>query len=423
MTILEEALKGNITEDFRHIAKEEKVDINTVIKNISKGQAVIIKRKGHTPLAIGSTFRTKINVNIGTSTTLVKIEEEIEKIKVAEKYGADTISDLSMGGNVDQIRKKILQNSNVPITTVPIYQAIIDAKSIENISDNLILKTIEKQLKDGISSIVIHAGFSLKDLNQMKGKRIMGMVSKGGSYTAAYMVDKLDENPFFKNFDNLLEILNEYDAVLNLGNGMRSGCIHDKIDEFQLSEIKFNSKLAKRANKRGVQVIIESLGGHALAKDLIKYLKFCRKITNNRPLFVSGPIPADFAPGYDHIAAAIGGAFASGYGADYLCAITPAEHLSLPSVDDVKKGLIACRIAAHVGDSFKFGLNHLFNDDLQLSNYRFQKNWRKQFECSIDPIEPQKKHPVGEDICSMCGKYCALSISQKLFNNKPSTKF
>ncbi len=423
MTILEEALKGNITEDFIQIANEEKVNIKTIIKTISKGQAIILKRINSKPVGIGFPFRTKINVNMGTSTSLVNIDTELEKVKIAEKFGADTLSDLSMGGDIDLIRKKILNTSTVPITTVPIYQTITEASSIEDITDGLIFKVLEKHLKDGISSLVIHSGFTLENLNRMKGKRIMGMVSKGGSYTASYMVNQVVENPFLKNFDYLLEMLRNYDCVLNLGNAMRSGCIHDKIDEFQLAEIKQNAKLAKKANKKGVQVIIESLGGHTLAKDLIKYLKIFRRITDNRPLFVSGPIPTDYAPGYDHIAAAIGGAFASSFGADYLCSITPAEHLCLPSVDDIKKGLIACRIAAHVGDSFKFGLNHLFSNDLHLSNYRFQKNWKKQFECSIDPTEPLKKHPISEEICSMCGKYCALSISQKLFNNKPSTKY
>jgi phosphomethylpyrimidine synthase len=266
--------------------------------------------------------------------------------------------------------------------------------------------------------VVIHSGFSLNDLLKMKGKRVMGMVSKGGSYTASYMVNNSLENPFLKNFDNLLDLLYEYDAVLNLGNAMRSGSIHDVIDEFQLSEIKVNSKLAKKANKKGVQVIIESLGGHILAKDLIKYTKLYKRIAKNRPLFVAGPLPTDIAPGYDHVVAAIGGSFAAGFGADYLCAITPAEHLSLPTVDDIKRGLIACRIAAHVGDSFKFGLNYLFRNDLSLSNYRYQRNWEKQFEFSIDPAEPQKRHPANEEICTMCGKHCALSISQQLFNKK-----
>jgi phosphomethylpyrimidine synthase len=418
MTLLEDALNKKATDKLMQIAQEEYIDIKTVVKAISKGSAVVIQRNDGKSVGIGYPFRTKINVNLGTSSSITDIDEEIKKVKVAEKFGADTISDLSMGGDIDLARKRIIDNSTVPITTVPIYQALVNAKSSKNITEDSLLNIIESHLKDGVSSVVLHCGFSHEDLLNMRGKRIMGMVSKGGSFTASYMVHNSSENPFLKNFDVLLELLHEYDVVLNLGNAMRAGCIHDVIDEFQLSEIKLNSKLAKRANKKGVQVIIEGLGGHILAKDLIKYVKLYKKIAKNRPLFVAGPIPTDFAPGYDHIVAAIGGTFASGFGADYLCAITPAEHLCLPSVDDIKNGLIACRIAAHIGDSFKFGLNHLFTNDLNLSSYRFKRNWQKQFEYCIDPSEPQKKHPINEGICSMCGKHCALSISQQLFNKK-----
>ncbi len=368
------------------------------------------------PLGIGSIFRTKINVNLGTSESLIKINEELEKLKIAQKYGADTISDLSMGGDIDAIRKIILENSKVPVTSVPIYQVVVEAESLINVSEDLVFRVINKHIKDGISSIVIHAGFTQDDLKKMKGKRIMGMVSKGGTLTASIMNENSIENPFLKNFDYLLELFKESDIVLSLGNAMRCGCIHDKIDEFQLSEIILNSKLAKRANEKGIQVILESLGGHINAKDLIDWIKIHKSLTDNRPLFISGPLPIDIAVGYDHIAAAVGGAFAAGFGADYLCAITPAEHLSLPSIEDIKSGLIACRIAAHVGDSMKFGLNHLFNDDLELAKNRYLKNWGKQFEHSIDPSEPAKKHQINEKECTMCGKYCALSSSKKIFD-------
>ena len=212
------------------------------------------------------------------------------------------------------------------------------------------------------------------------------------------------------------ETVKDKDIVLNLGNAMRSGCIHDPVDEFQLSEIRKNKILAQRANNKGIQVILESLGGHINASDIITWVQKHKELTNNRPLFMSGPIPVDFAVGYDHISAAIGGAFATGFGADYLCAITPAEHLSLPSVEDIKEGLIACRIAAHVGDSMKYGLNHLFNDDLEIAKNRFIKNWKKQFEHSIDSEKPKKKHAIEATECSMSGKYCALSISKKILN-------
>ncbi|NHI93496.1 MAG: phosphomethylpyrimidine synthase ThiC [Candidatus Lokiarchaeota archaeon] len=396
------------------VSKDENIDKNFLLKEISKGRAIIMKRKNFKAIGIGSPFRTKINVNIGTSSSIINLDNEIEKVKIAHKYGADTLSDLSMGGDIDFIRKKMLEHSIIPITTVPIYQSIVDANSFLNLSENCIFKTIEKQIKDGISSLVIHAGFSLEDLIKMKGKRIMGMVSKGGSFTASMMVSNSIENPFFRNFEYILELMKERDIVLNLGNAMRTGCIHDKIDEFQISEIMINSKLAKLANKNGVQVILESLGGHINAKDLMEWTKIHKKMTQDRPLFVSGPLPTDFALGYDHVAAAIGGAFASGFGADYLCAITPAEHLCLPTVEDIKNGLIACRIAAHVGDSIKFGLNQLFNDDLEVSKARFLKAWKDQFAHCLDPDEPQKKHRVDEESCTMCGNYCALSLFKKI---------
>ncbi|MHA1381986.1 MAG: phosphomethylpyrimidine synthase ThiC [Candidatus Helarchaeota archaeon] len=420
MTILEDALKGIKTDEMIQLSKEEKIDVNKIMNGIAKGQVVIMKHVNFKSLGIGFLFKTKINVNIGTSSCNTGINDEIEKVRIAQKYGANTISDLSMDGNLDLIRKLIIKNSTVPITTVPIYQAIIESNSLTDISDDLIFKVIEKQIKDGISSIVLHAGFSLDNLKKLKGKRIMALVSKGGSLTAAIMSKNSIENPFFKNFEYILEMVKEKDVVINLGNTMRSGCIHDKIDEFQISEMLINSKLAKKANEKGIQVILESLGGHINVRDLIDWIKIHKKLTENRPLFVSGPLPIEIAVGYDHIAAAIGGAFASGFGADYLCAITPAEHLSLPTGTDIKNGLIACKIAAHVGDSMKFGLNHLFNDDLKLSKNRFLKNWKKQFELCLDPEEPQRRHPINQDICTMCGKYCALSISKdilKIFRN------
>ena len=414
MTIFEEALKGNITKEMLHIAEIERVDVRKLMKKISKGEVVIMKRENFKPVGIGFPLRTKINVNFGTSSSAINLSEEFKKVEIAQKYGADTMSDLSMGGDIDAIRKRVLEISSVPITTVPIYQAIIEADSVSNVSEDLIFKVIEKQIKDGISSIVIHTGFNLVTLNKMKGKRIMKIVSKGGSLTASVMKSNEIENPFLQNFEHILELIKEYDIVINLGNALRSGCIHDKVDDFQLLEIKTNNKLAKMANKAGLQVILESLGGHINAKDIIKWVKLHKKLTNNRPLFVSGPLPIDIATGHDHIAAAIGGAFASGFGADYICAITPAEHLCLPSLDDIKNGLIACKIAAHVGDSMKFGLNHLFSDDLELSKNRFLKNWKKQFEYCIDPDEPKKRHLTNEEICTMCGNYCALSISKDI---------
>ena len=414
MTILEDAVGKVISREMLYVAENEGIDIKTLMKKISKGEIVIMKRDNFHPVGIGNPLRTKINVNLGTSSSAIDLNAEFKKVEVAQKYGADTISDLSMGGEIDEIRKKIIEISSVPITTVPIYQVVIEAEQVTGITEDLIFKVVEKQLKDGVSSIVLHSGFTLDILNEMKGKRIMKMVSKGGSLTASYMISREVENPFLQNFEKLLELIKEYDVVLNLGNTLRSGCIHDEVDEFQLSEIKMNNRLAKTANDFGIQVILESLGGHITAKNIIKWVKLHKKMTDNRPLFVSGPLPIDIATGHDHIAAAIGGAFASGFGADYICAITPAEHLCLPTLEDIKNGLIACKIAAHVGDSMKFGLNHLFNDDLELSKNRYLKNWKAQFEYCIDPDEPKKRHLTDGELCTMCGKHCALSISKKI---------
>ncbi|MFX1237768.1 MAG: phosphomethylpyrimidine synthase ThiC [Promethearchaeota archaeon] len=419
MTLQNRKIAKKLSEELISVAKEERIDLKNLEKNVNSGKAVILKRKGHKPVGIGFGLRTKINVNLGTSSSVHDVDQELEKVKIAQKYGADTISDLSMGGNIDEIRQKILKNSNIPITTVPIYQAVVEEGSLEYVSEDAILGVIEKHIKDNVSSIVLHAGFNLDDIQKMKGKRIMGMVSKGGSFTASIMSDSGSNNPFYTNFDYILDLMKSNDTVLNLGNSMRSGCVHDRIDELQFSEMLTNSKLAKRANEQGVQVILESLGGHINVKELIEWIQIHKQITNDRPLFVSGPLPTDIGIGYDHISASIGAAFASGHGADYLCTITPAEHLGLPDIEDIKNGLIACKLAAHIGDSMKFGLNYLFEVDLNIARNRFQRNWKGQFELSLDPDYLRCKYPEQKKDCSMCGKYCALSTSKRIFDKKP----
>lgn len=413
MTILEDSRNGVITEEIRQISQTERISDHKLLNDIANGRIIIMKNERGEPLGIGNSLRTKINVNLGTSSSEVNIEKELQKIQIVGQYGGDTISDLSMGGDIEEIRKIFMENSSLPITSVPIYQIVAQTDFIGNITEEKILKSIEHQIDAGISSIVIHAGFTLEEINRLIGKRIMGMVSKGGSMTASIMQQHKIGNPFLSNFEYILDMMKERDVVLNLGNAMRSGCIHDKIDEFHINEIRKNIKLAKIANEKGIQVIIESLGGHLTLKELISWIKKHKKLTNSRPLFVSGPLPIDIGVGYDHISAAIGATFASGFGADYLCAITPAEHLKLPSPEEIKEGLIACRIAAHSGDSLKFGLNHLFDDDLSLAKNRFIKNWEAQLKYCIDPEKFKKLHPTSQKECSMCGKYCALSFWNK----------
>ncbi|MCP8322300.1 MAG: phosphomethylpyrimidine synthase ThiC, partial [archaeon] len=372
-TELEAALAGIITQRMETVAKFEKLDVRLIRSSIEKGEIVIMTRKGYGSIGIGKGLSTKINANIGTSPIAVNPVEEVEKAKVAEKYGAHTISDLSMGGDIDAIRRSIFDATSLPITTVPIYQAVAKRHSFHKVSRRDLITMIERHAEEGVSSIVIHAGFTLKILEKLKKqRRVMGMVSKGGSLTATWMIEHQAENPFLESFDEILKILRGRDVILSLGNSMRSGCIHDLKDEPQLLEIKMNSELAKKANEQGVQVIIEGMGGHVNAGEILRYVKYHKKMIDNRPLFVAGPLPIDVAVGYDHIAACVGASIAAGAGADYLCYITPSEHLSLPTVNDVKEGVIVFRIAAHIGDSIKYGIS---NRDLELAKRRRRLDW------------------------------------------------
>jgi len=410
-TELEAAFAGTITQGMKIVAKSEKLEAKFIRIGVEKGAIVIMTRKGYGSLGIGKGLSTKINANIGTSPIIVNPTEEVEKAKVAEKFGAHTISDLSMGGDIDAIRRSIFAATTLPITTVPIYQAVAERHSFHKISHNDLIRTIEKHVKEGVSSIVIHAGFTLKMLEKLKNqRRIMGMVSKGGNLTATWMIEHQVENPFLERFDEILKILRRRDVVLSLGNSMRSGCIHDLKDEPQILEIKINSELAKKANEQGVQVIIEGMGGHVNAGEIWKYVKYHKKIIGNRPLFVAGPLPIDVAVGYDHIAACVGASIAAGAGADYLCYITPSEHLSLPNIDDVKQGVIAFRIAAHIGDSIKYGIS---KRDLELAKRRRNLDWEGQSHYALYPEKMMSLNLQKNEACTMCGTYCAIKIMDK----------
>ncbi|MBD3186245.1 phosphomethylpyrimidine synthase ThiC [Candidatus Bathyarchaeota archaeon] len=387
---------------------------------IKAGKVVILGRDEKKRIAVGKGMTTKVNVNLGTSSVMCNEAGELEKARIAEIHGADTISDCSMTGDIDSLRACLLHEISIPLTTIPVYQAVADAGSIEKVDDRCILRTIQKHVDDGVDSIVIHAGFdrqALEDLREQR--RIMGIVSKGGSLSAAISLYQDAENPFIRLLDDILEILAGTGVVLNLGNAMRSGSIHDFKDAPQHNEIVSNAKIATRANAKGVPVIIEGLGGHVNAYHLKEWLEDHDRITGNRPLFVSGPIPTEIGVGHDHISAAIGGAMAAGYGADYLCAITPAEHLALPDKNHIKEGVIAAKIAAHVGDSIKHGINAFFEPDKILSKHRASRAWDKQFAQALDPEGARELHPPGNKDCSMCGKFCAIALMEKyLFSKK-----
>jgi phosphomethylpyrimidine synthase len=358
-------------------------------------------------VGIGCGLRTKINVNLGTSSGKVSVGDELEKAAIAEEFGADTISDLSMGGDIDAIRREIFSHTTLPITTVPVYQAVVRC-GLESMTGEDILAILKRQARQGVSSVVVHC-VTQKMLSVFrKKKRVLGMVSKGGSITSAFMLTHACENPFIERFDEVLSVCRKYDIVLSLGNTARSGCIHDRRDAFQLAEIRQNIMLAREALAAGVQVIIEGAGGH-IRNDRIAPMVRMYKKRSPFPLFVAGPLPTDIAAGYDHIAGAIGGSTASAAGADYLCYITPAEHLGLPDPEAVKEGLIAFRIAAHVGDAVKNGSDA---QDKEVAVLRAALDREGQIRCALNPVRARQL--CGEEAeCTMCGKFCAIKIMRE----------
>ena len=405
-TLVDQAKKGTVTPRIKRVAEAEGMDPQVLCRQIAEGSSVIMQR-GDRLTGIGRGFSTRINVNLGTSTGKVNVQDEIRKARIAEEFGADTISDLSMGGDINAIRKEIFSCTSLPVTTVPVYQAVVE-NGLKAMTADDILSTLEMQAEDGISSVVVHCS-SLKMLAGFrKQKRILGMVSKGGSITSAFMLLNQCENPFVEQFDRVLSACRNHDIVLSLGNTARSGCIHDRRDPFQLAEIRQNVALAHRALDAGVQVIIEGAGGHIRSDRIAAYIRYYKK-QSPFPLFVAGPLPIDIGIGYDHIAGACGGSIASGAGADYLCYITPAEHLGLPSPEAVKEGLIAFRIAAHIGDTVKYGRDA---EDRKVALLRADLDREGQVRCAMDP-QRARELSDGDKECTMCGEFCAIKIMRE----------
>jgi len=405
-TQVEQAQRGTITLQMQDVARSEGIDPYELCESIAAGSAVIMQRGKHYT-GIGNGLLTKVNVNLGTSSTKVCIGEEIQKARVAETFGADTISDLSMGGDINSIRKEIFSHTTLPITTVPVYQTVVEY-GLKNMTADDIINTFRMQAEQGISSIVIH-GVNHEMLGELRRKkRILGIVSKGGSITSAFMLINQCENPFIEHFDEVISICRRHDIVLSLGNTARSGCIHDRRDRMQLAEIRQNVELAHQAHSAGVQVIIEGAGGHIRSDRIAPLVKYYKK-QSPYPLFVAGPLPTDVAVGYDHIAGAAGASTASAAGADYLCYITPAEHLGLPSPDAVKEGLIAFRIAAHIGDTVKYGREV---EDTKIAQLRAELDREGQIRCSMDP-QRARELSDGDAECTMCGEFCAIRIMRE----------
>ena len=421
MTQLKEAKKGNITEEVKIVAKNENIATSKLINLISKGKVVIPKNiLGTTQAcAIGQGLRTKINANIGSSSKMEDIDLEIEKAKVAVEYGADAVMDLSTGPKLNEFRKKIIESVNVPIGTVPIYEAGVTKgnKAIVDMSEDDIFKAIENQAKEGIDFMTLHCGIN-KDLVEklQNSNRIMGIVSRGGTFLASWIIHNNLENPLYENYDYILEIANDYDITLSLGDGLRPGCLSDGTDIPQVQELINLGTLVKRAQEFNVQVMVEG-PGHLPMNQIVSNMQIQKTLCHGAPFYVLGPIVTDLAPGYDHITSAIGGAIAAQHGADFLCYVTPAEHLSIPNLQDVKEGVIASKIAAQAADT-ALGLESAWNDELAMANARRNFDWEKQFDLSFDGEKCKKYRESysldSDDMCSMCGEYCAIRIAKDL---------
>lgn len=418
-TQMSTARRGIATDEMIQVAKDEDVDIHFLISKVASGSIIIpknnVRKQKIKVVGIGKGLRTKVNVNIGTSTLYQNLNEEISKAKVAVKYGGDTIMDLSDGGNLNLIREKLLEAAPITFGTVPIYQAyaygVEKYKNPLNITEDDFLNSFEKHAKDGVDYTTIHSGITKEIAKRVLDvKRHAGIVSKGGTITAAWMLKYDKENPYFQHFDYMCEIARKYDVTFSLGDALRPGSILDSHDELQISEMINVARLAKKAHENDVQVMIEG-PGHVPLNEVAANVRLAKSLIGDVPYYVLGPLVTDIAAGYDHIASAIGAAVSASEGVDLLCYLTPAEHLALPNVEDVKDGLIAYRIAAHAGDLVKMR-EKAIKWDREITKARRTLNWQKQIELSINPEEAERIHNrqgqhEGNNVpCTMCGGAC-----------------
>jgi phosphomethylpyrimidine synthase len=412
MTQLQSAKQNIITDEMKKVAKSENISAEKLKNNIANGNTVIIKSKLHDCelLGIGKDLKIKINANIGTSKQNSSIEAEIKKLKAAIKYGADAVMDLSTGEEIDKTRKKILDQSKVPIGTVPIYQVIKQQTNIANITEIDFLKAIQTHINDGVDFITVHAGLT-KDCIPLLKPRILGVVSRGGSFLVKWMIKHNKENPLYTHFDKIINMAKEHDVTISLGDGLRPGCLADATDAAQLQELKNLGKLAKIAQSKGVQVIIEG-PGHVPLNQIKKNIELEKKYCDNAPFYVLGPLVTDIGAGYDHITGAIGGALAAMHGADFLCYLTPKEHLGLPDLKDVIDGVIVTKIAAHAADIAR-GIKGARNIDDKMSVARSDLNWEKMYSISLNPEKARSMRRHNSNTCSMCGEFCSAKINKE----------
>lgn len=428
-TQMQQAREGKITEAMKIVAVDEKIDAETIRERVAKGSIAIcanINHKALRPCGVGEDLSTKVNANIGTSSSFPDIEPELAKLDEAVKCGAHAVMDLSTGDHIDVSRQRIIEHSPIMVGTVPLYEATVRAikehGAVVEMTDDDILQTIEKQAKDGADFMTLHCGVTLEAINRMREQgRVMDVVSRGGSFITGWMLHNEQENPLYTHYDDILDICEKYDVTISLGDGLRPGCLADATDRAQLTELINLGGLVDRAWKRGVQVMVEG-PGHVPYDQIAANMKLEKSLCRNAPFYVLGPLVTDVAPGYDHITAAIGGTLAAASGADFLCYVTPAEHLALPTIEDVHTGVIASRIAAHAADIVK-GVPGAKEWDRRMAEARKVLDWKAQLELAIDPETAKAKrgarNAADEEACSMCGDYCAVKIIGKYFD-KPA---
>ncbi|MFA6636094.1 MAG: phosphomethylpyrimidine synthase ThiC [Candidatus Omnitrophota bacterium] len=416
------------TETVSKIALQEGVPEELINEGILSGEIVVLKNRVHEiskPCAVGKGLSTKVNANIGLSASASDMEFEMAKMKIAVDSGADTVMDLSTGTGLVELRKDILKECPVPLGTVPVYElACFPGKKFFSMTEDDFVDIVKRQAEEGVDFFTVHSGITRDCLDMIKkNPRIMNIVSRGGALIASWMEENGKENPFFSRFDDIVDIAREYDIVLSLGDSLRPGAISDATDRLQIQELLILGDLQEKAFSRGVQVIIEG-PGHVPLDQIETNVKLQKSICNGAPFYVLGPLVTDSAPGYDHITGAIGGAIAAWHGADFLCYVTPAEHLRLPDASDVKNGVMASKIAAHAADIVKRGPIARKRDDM-ISSARARRDWKEQFRLSLDPELPLSKRnsaaPEKEDVCTMCSEYCSIKITEENFLKKKKT--
>ena len=423
MTQLESARKGRITPEMEVVARDERIETDVLVKRVADGTVVIpcnANRQMASVRGVGLGLRTKVNANIGTSADYPDIKDELLKLQVAVEAGADAVMDLSTGGDLANIRRIVIERCPVPLGTVPIYEAAVrvvaDRGGITKMTADDLFDVITSQARQGVDFMTLHCGITRESIRRLRDQgRICDVVSRGGAFLVTWILANDRENPLYERYDDILDIAHKYDITLSLGDGFRPGCLSDATDRAQIQELIILGELVKRAREAGVQAMVEG-PGHVPLDQVAANIQIQKRLCEGAPFYVLGPLVTDVAPGYDHIASAIGGAIAASAGADFICYVTPSEHLALPTHDDVREGVIAARIAGHAADIVK-GVKGAIEWDNAMAKARKARDWPKQIELAIDPAKAERvrkeRHGASDDVCSMCGNYCAMKVVEE----------